>query len=151
MNQATATFALSVFGAFTATALAVIRIYEFVQDRRLRLDLVAALNTDEQIGHKLVLLNASKTPTNAHYMDLVWVERRWFTRLVPAMGRVVSVEWCPDGEPCNVTVPANSQRTLTFDQADHFSWGAGIEHDLYLRLWLVGRHSPKWLWVTGPG
>jgi hypothetical protein len=37
-----------------------------------------------------------------------------------------------------------------FREENHFDWGVSLKQDIYLKLWLVGRASPVWLWITGP-
>ena len=53
-----------------------------------------------------------------------------------------------EGDTCDITVPPHQQYSLNFREENHFGWHG--EDELYLRLSLVGRRSPLWLWVTGP-
>jgi hypothetical protein len=64
--------------------------------------------------------------------------------------RFLRTEFSLEDVVCDITVPPHGQRTLNFSEGDYFAWGASLKFDLYLRLWLVGRRFPLWLWVTGP-
>jgi hypothetical protein len=54
----------------------------------------------------------------------------------------------PDGY--DVTVAPQSVHHLWFGEEYHFDWGYDLAHDVYPKIWLVGRERPIWLWVTGP-
>jgi len=128
--------------------LAAIRVYEFVCSWRLGLSVKPALTSDPEIGNDIVVLNASNTPANIYFLDLVWLDRRWFRRL-PGFRKVVNCE-SPIDLNRNITVPPHGQGTISFSEADYFAWGAALKEDIYLRLWLVGRRKPVWFFVTGP-
>jgi hypothetical protein len=38
---------------------------------------------------------------------------------------------------------------LQFIEQYHFDWGVELEHDIYLKVWIVGHDDPFWLWVMG--
>jgi hypothetical protein len=47
-------------------------------------------------------------------------------------------------------IAPHSTHPLGFKEEYHFDWGVRLKQDIYLRLWLVGRNGPIWLWITGP-
>jgi hypothetical protein len=137
-------------GLVLAAPLAGLRIYEFFKDRAPRLSVLVELSDDANTGNTITLLNASKIPANILYFDLIWVQRGPFGKNI-RLGRKITRENEPlEGETCNITVGPHSQRALVFAEQDHFGWGAALSEDIYLRLWLIGRRSPRWFWVTGP-
>jgi len=140
----------SIGGLALAAPLAVLRLYEFWWDRGPRLSILCDLCSDEEIGNTITLLNASKIPANIHYFDLVWLRRGPFGKRLRIWSGYVRDESPLEGEVANITVPAHSQCSLHFSQQYHFGWGGGLEHDIYLRLWMIGRNRPRWFWVTGP-
>jgi len=129
-------------------ALAVIRVYEFVRDRWwLGLYVKTSLTSDADIGNTVVVLNASGTPANVYYFDLVWVPR--WRGMKRRIFRKISHDASPlEFEYCDATVPPHGQYTFSFSEADHFDWGIQLKEDIYLRLWLVGRRRPVWFWVA---
>ena len=153
MDQATATFWLGTVGGWSmAFVMMLIRAYEFYRDRRPKLSLVVSLTSAQEEGNTITLLNASKVPANLWNYSLAWVKPGFFRRHIPLLRRVEHEESPFDFENCNITVEPYAQCSLNFSEGDHFSWGHKMTHDIYLKLWMVGRrsHSPKWLWVTGP-
>ena len=147
MDQATVTFWLSIAGTCVAIVLAGIRGYEFFRDRRPKLSVIACLTSNEEIGNDLILLNSSKVPANIYYFDLVWAKRSFLGKNVGLGRRLLWEHYSLDGDTCDITVPPHEQTSLNFSGENHFGWPR--EDDLYLRLSLIGRHSPLWLWVSG--
>ena len=130
--------------------LAVVRIYEFARSRWWRgLSVKSALTSLPEIGNDVIILNASATPANIYYFDLVWVPRSLGFRM-RIFRKIVRDESPLEADYCNITVSPHGQATLPFSEADHFAWGVRLKEDIYLRLWLVGRRKPVWFWITGP-
>jgi hypothetical protein len=149
MDRELITLWLSIGGFFLALCLAIIRMIEFFRDRAPRLRIVTRLTSDEQEGNDIILLNASTIPANVYQLDLVWAKLGPFGKNCGVGRRVIRSEYSDDNF-ANVTVPSHSQHPLNFRQGEHFAWGAGINDNLYLRIWLVGADTPLWFWVTGP-
>ncbi len=51
---------------------------------------------------------------------------------------------------CNIHLKPHEPSHLLFSDQYHFDWGGSLKHDIYLKIWFVGRKQPKWFWVTGP-
>jgi hypothetical protein len=111
---------------------------------------VVELTGDEDIGNTIRITNTSKVPANIYYFELVWVKPHRSHRLVPLFRKAEMDESPLEHQGCNITVEPYSQYPLTFTQSYHFDWGIKLKHHIYLKLWIIGRRSPKWLWVTGP-
>ena len=133
-----------------SAVLALVRLYEFVRDRSPHLSAITRLTSDPDIGNEVTLLNASKVPANIYHYDLVRAHRSPLGKNWRIGRKVVGVEFDLEGDNVHVTVDAYSQTIIPFTGQDHFDWGGALKHDLYIRLWMVGRHRPLWLWVTGP-
>jgi hypothetical protein len=143
---------LSIVGTTVAVALAIIKSYEFFQGLRPRIKASVTLTSSEEIGNTIVLLNKSSTPANLSYFDLAWIERKLlFGWPIPFTWRIVLDE-SPIDQPDGyyVTIAPHDTHTLSFTEEDHFGWGRDLKQDIYLRLWLIGRRSPIWIWITGP-
>jgi hypothetical protein len=147
MDQVYFTFWLSIFGTAVSTVLACVRGYEFFRDRRPKLSLISRLCSWDELGNDLVLLNSSKIPANIYYYELVWAKRSFLGKNIKLGRRILSKHSPLEEDLCDITVPPHQQATLNFSEQNHF--GTISEHDLYLRLSLVGRRSPLWLWVLG--
>jgi hypothetical protein len=143
MDMATAAFLVS-------GVLALIRIYEFFQDRRARLKLLVSLTGSEQIGNTLTLLNSSKVPANIYYVSLVWIEPTFLSRYLRFFRKIVTQETFSDHDYLNITVPPHGQQEFNYSEQYHFDWGQSLKHDIYLKVWLTGWRFPKWFFVTGP-
>jgi len=89
MDQATASFWLSIFSTAVSTVLVGVRGYEFFRDRRPKLSMVACLTSCEEIGNDLTLLNISKVPAKIYYYDLVWAKRSFLGKNVKLGRRVL--------------------------------------------------------------
>jgi len=152
MNRADISFWLSIIGTTVAVALAIIKGYEFFQGVRPRIKASVTLTGSEEVGNTVVLLNKSSIPANLAYFDLAWIERKFlFGWPVPFTRRVVMTDSPidpPDGY--YVTIPPHDTHTLSFTEENHFGWGGDLKTDIFLRLWLIGRRSPIWVWLTGP-
>jgi hypothetical protein len=151
MDRADISFWLSIVGTTVAVALAIIKVYEFFSALRPRIKASVTLTGSEEVGNTIVLLNKSSIPANLAYFDLAWVARRSLLGLpIPFTRKVVATDSpidLPDGY--YVTIPAHETHTLSFTEEDHFGW-SNLKLNIYLRLWLIGRRSPIWIWVTGP-
>jgi hypothetical protein len=84
---------------------------------------------------------------------LAWVEKRTLFGLkIPFTWKVVTRESPLDpGDGYYSVIPAHGVEHLNFSERYHFDWGDELKQAIYLRLWLVGRTSPIWFWITGPG
>ena len=153
MDRADVSFWLSIAGFATSSILAVIKGIEFSGARRITFTASPRLTSSEDIGNEIVLLNKSSIPATISYYELVWVDQwKVFGWKVPFTSRVVTDE-TPLDPPYgyDMSVPPHETHSLIFRNEYHFDWGKDLKHDIYLRLWLVGRTSPIWLWITGPG
>lgn len=138
-------------GGLTAFALAALRFYEFDRDRRPKLDTSVTLTSDEGFGNTIILLNSSKVPANIYNYSLAWVRPHFLHRYISSFRKVDHEEF-PLGphDNCNITVAAYSQYSLHFTDENHFEWGIQLKHNVYLKLWMIGRRRPLWLRITGP-
>jgi hypothetical protein len=153
MDRADVSFWLSIAGFATSAVLAAIKGYEFYSARRVVFTADARLTSSEDIGNTIVLLNKSSIPATISYFELAWTEQRLvFGWKIPFTRRVLETDSPlepPDGY--DETVPPHMTHSLWFGEESHFDWGPDLKQDIYLKLWLVGRTSPIWLWITGPG
>lgn len=152
MDRAEVAFWLSIVSSCTVIPLALLRGYEFYSDRSLKLVPDVTLTSSDEIGNTIVLLNKSKTPVTMSYYDLVWVERRSIFGLpIPFTYKEVRQN-SPIDPPdnCYETIFPHSTFEFWFREDSHFSWGRELKEDIYLRIWLIGRRSPYWIYVTGP-
>jgi hypothetical protein len=133
----------AILALFISAVLALLRIYEFIVDRRPKLTAITSLATLPEIGNTITLLNASKIPANIWYFELVWTEAGRLQKYFKLFRKVVSEDSPLDHEGCNITVPPHSQYSLEFCEADHFTWGPKLKHDIYLKVWMVGRRLPR--------
>jgi hypothetical protein len=152
MDRADVAFWLSIVATGTSFALALLRSYEFYTERRISFDVDVRLTGSEDIGNTIVLLNKSSIPATISYFDLAWIERRTlFGWPIPFTRKVVldhSPIEPPDGY--DQTIPPHAVHTFLFREENHFDWGWKLKQDIYLRLWLMGRNSSVWIWITGP-
>jgi hypothetical protein len=152
MDRADVSFWLSIAGFATSIVLAIIKGFEFYSDRRVVFTADARLTSSEDIGNTVMLLNKSSIPATISYFELVWTEpRSLFGWKIPFTRKVVATDSPldpPDGY--DETVPPRETHRLWFGEEHHFDWGVSLKQDIYLKLWLVGRSSPIWLWITGP-
>jgi hypothetical protein len=153
MDRADISFWLSIAGFAMSTALAIVKGYEFYSARRVVFTADPRLTSSEDIGNEIVLLNKSSIPVTISYFELVWIDYwRLLGRRIPFTSRVVRDE-TPLDPPYGYdeSVPPHATHSLSFRDEYHFDWGKDLKQDIYLKLWLVGRNSPIWLWITGPG
>jgi hypothetical protein len=152
MDQVTVTFWLSILGAVTATILAILKGIEFYRAQRLSFCVSVRLTGSEEVGNAIVLLNKSSIPATISYFDLAWVERRSLFGWPIPFTRKVLRDWSPVFPPDSYdkTIAPHGTHHLSFTENDHFDWSWKLRQDIYLRLWLIGRNSPIWIWITGP-
>ena len=143
-------FVVSAVSLFISGSLAVLRYNEYRLSRAPRLSLTTLLTGDEGLGNEITLLNASSVPASIYSYDLVWARRGPFGKNCSVGRRYVDTGFSLRADSVHITVPPHSQETIHFRGQDHFPWGGSITHDLYIRLWMVGRRKPLWLWVTEP-
>jgi hypothetical protein len=152
MDRNDIAFALSIAGFVTSSVLAIIKGFEFYSARRANFTADVRLTSSEQIGNTVVLLNKSGVAATISYYELVWTERRrvlgWPIPFFRKVVRTDSPIDPPDGY--DETVAPQAIHRLWFGEEYHFDWGYDLAHDVYLKIWLVGRRRPIWLWVTGP-
>lgn len=153
MDHTAITFWLSIWGSATGTGLALIKGFEFYREQRAVFKADARLTTLEDIGNTIILLNKSSVPVTISYFDLVWVEqKKMLGWSVPFTRKIVrDVSPIEPAYGYDVLVLPHTTHALEFTEENHFDWGAGLKQNIYLRLWLVGRTRPIWLWITGPG
>lgn len=152
MDRADISFWLSIAGFATSSILAVIKGVEFYGSRRVTFSAETRLTSSEQYGNTIVLLNKSNIPATISYFELAWTEQRSLLGCrIPLTRKVIYTESPidpPDGY--DATVPPHTTHSLLFREENHFDWGVSLKQDIYLKLWLVGRGSPIWLWITVP-
>jgi hypothetical protein len=141
---------LGIIGGVLAIPLFILRVFEFRRDRRPSLSVTTILRSHVEEGNDVTLLNSSKMPASIYSLDLVWAKRGWLGKNSSLGRRVIRTEYHLEDSRANITVPANGAHNLNFSEDSHFTWGRSIEHDLYLRLWMVGQKGAVWLWITGP-
>jgi hypothetical protein len=152
MDRADISFWLSIAGFATSIVLAIIKGVEFYSSRKISFTADTRFTGSYQIGNTIVLLNKSNFPATISYFELAWTDRRSFAGLsVPFTRKVIQTDSPVDPvDGCEMTVAPHGVRSLLFNEENHFDWGHGVKQDIYLKLWLVGRGSPIWLWITGP-
>jgi hypothetical protein len=152
MDRANITFWLSIAGFATSSILAIIKGLEFYSSRRAAFTADVRLTSSQEVGNTIVLLNKSGIPATISYFELVWMERRRLLGWpVPFLWKVIQTESPidpPDGY--DETVAPHAVHSLWFNEEYHFDWEGDLKQDIYLKLWLVGRGSPIWIWITGP-
>jgi hypothetical protein len=153
MDRADVSFWLSIAGFATSSILAIIKGVEFYGSRRLSFTADARLTSSEDIGSTIILLNKSSIPATISYFELVWIEPRtlWGMRIPFTRKIVGSDTWIDPPDGYDALVPPHETHELWFRGDHHFEWGQDLKQEIYLKLWLVGRDSPLWLWITGPG
>jgi len=153
MDRADVSFWLSIAGFVTSTVLAAVKGVEFYSSRRVVFAANSRFTGSYEIGNTVVLLNKSNIPAIISYFELVWTEQRTFAGWpLPLTRKVVHSETPVDPvDGCEITVAPHGITSLLFNEENHFDWGGSLKHAIYLKLWLVGRGSPIWLWITGPG
>jgi hypothetical protein len=152
MDRVDVSFWLGIAGFATSTVLAIIKGVEFFGARRVAFTTDTRFTGSYEIGNTIVLLNKSNVPAIISYYELAWTERRSFAGLpIPFTRKTVQTQSPLDPmDGCHQMVAPHAAYALTFNEDHHFDWGVGLKHDVYLKLWLVGRGRPIWLWITGP-
>jgi hypothetical protein len=152
MDQATVTFWLSIWGAVTATILAIMKGIEFYRAQRFSFSATVRLTGSEEVGNTIVLLNKSSIPATISYFDLAWIERRSLFGWPIPFTRKALADRSPIEPPFGYdeTIAPHGTHHLSFTEDEHFDWGWKLKQDIYLRVWLIGRNSPIWIWITGP-
>ncbi|MEH2513681.1 hypothetical protein V1291_005035 [Nitrobacteraceae bacterium AZCC 1564] len=152
MDRADVSFWLSIASFGISAILGVVRLVEFSSTQRVRIKAEASLTSLEEIGNTITLLNASSVPVTISYFELAWTERRKFFGIpIPFMTEEVATDSPidpPDGYAALIL--PHQTHSLLFREQYHFDWGVRVKHDIYLKLWLVGKGGPIWLWITGP-
>jgi hypothetical protein len=101
-------FWIAIYSASLATVLGLIRVYEFVVDRRPTLKAIAELTSSDEIGNTIRVVNSSKNPANIYYFELVWVKPT--RRPIAPWFRKVEREDSPlNGDGCDITIGPHSQ------------------------------------------
>lgn len=71
---------VAIWGAFLATVLAVIKLWEVFSDRP-KLTSDWSFSSSPTSGNIIVIVNVAKTPALVNYWELIWAHRRgWWTR-----------------------------------------------------------------------
>ena len=137
---------LALWGASVATALGLLRVFEFWRDRRPRLQTSYIWRGDPETGNDLLLINDSKVPASIYNLHLVWAVQR---RLRAPIER--ASEFDTEDDFFQVLIPPHSAEKITFADARHFAQKPrkGLEGSrLYAKVWLVGRKAPLYVPVT---
>jgi hypothetical protein len=132
------------WGAALSTGLAAIKIFEVWRERP-RLTTSWSFSSSPAYGeNEIIIENPTKTPVMISYWELLWLERRRLKHKV-MYGRF------PDAGYCNITIGAHSRHILGFTESEYFDAARTVEKfgDIYLRLYVVGRHKPMLLKVYG--
>ena len=140
--QDTLTTFLSIWGATVASGLAGLRVWEVWQERA-RLSVTCSFSSDPRTGHEIIIQNPSTTPFMISYWELLWVTRE-FCRRKTVYGMF------PNEGYCDITVGGHSRHILRFQGAEYFPWRTedAIRGKIYLKLYIVGRRRPLWLYVN---
>ena len=138
---------LNTVGSLVAFGLAFLKLLEFFRDRKPTLAVVAMLRGIADVGNDLILTNSSKVPASIYYFELVWAKRSPLGKDIALGRKELRTEFTLEDGPCNITVDGYSTYLLNFSNEHHFDWGTD---DLYIKLSLVGREKPLWIWVVGP-
>lgn len=134
---------IGVWGAFLATALAGVKLWEVFSDKP-RLSADYSFSTDPQRANSIVLLNTAKTPALVNYWELTWATRLW------RWTRFERFEEMPEDGRCDLTVPAHGRATITFEGQRWFATRDEIDGHrvkLFLKLYLAGRRWPVWVLI----
>ena len=136
--------ALSAWGALLATILAVVRLWEFFSNDRLRLTTSYLISSNAEEGHTFTIENSSNRPVMVTYWELFWASR-WLGRTWFDRGEA----WPEEGS-YDVTIPPHSRHQLNFAGQSYFKFRNEIDGrkvHLYLKLYLVGRKKPVILFL----
>lgn len=144
MQQDMLSMALAIWGAILSTGLAAIKAWE-VWRQRIRLTTSYSFASDPDEGNDVIIENPSNTPVMISYWELLWVRRK-------CVRTTINYGEFPDEGYCNITVGPHSRHVLSFKDQHHFMQGhpAARKGKLYLRLHVVGRRRPVWLYVYNP-
>ena len=141
---------LATFGAYVALILAVFKVAEFFRDRKPKVSVIRMLRGISDLGHDLLLTNASKVPATIYYYELIWLEPSILTKCFGFRRKHVGYEFSLEDNLCDISIDGYSHYMLNFSDEHHFDWGPNIKKDLYLVISMVGRPRPLWLWIAGP-
>jgi hypothetical protein len=153
VDRADVSFWLSIAGFATSSVLGLIKLVEFAGSRRIKLKAEASLISIPEMGNTIRVHNASSIPVTISYFELSWIEQKKFLRIsIPFWWKEVGTD-SPIDPPDNHKALILSHQSIDLDFSDqyHFDWGASLKEAIYLKVWIVGRNKPFWLYVTGPG
>jgi hypothetical protein len=146
------TFWLSIASFATSGILAIIKLVEFFGANKIRIKADVSLTSLPELGNTITLLNDSEIPITISYFELVWTNKRKLFGLIPLpFTRKVEASDSPIDPPdgYSALVAPHETHVLQFTEQYHFDWGVELEHDIYLKVWIVGHDDPFWLWVMG--
>ncbi len=126
---------LAWWGAAISTILALIKIWEFWQDR-FRVDVGYNFTGDPELGNEIYIRNLSAQPIILKYWKLFYVSGIW-------PFRKFSEFESPGPYARDIQIAPHSSKELTFREASYFDWGAKFltGRKIYMRLYIVGRRS----------
>jgi hypothetical protein len=153
MEQTAIEIWLTRIGAGAGLIAIMFRAYEFYRDRRPNLSVHTWDTSDPERGNTILILNASKVPTNIYSYSLETAPRTLLSRRWPRFTRKWdTIEFHLEDRYVDIDVPAYSQVAIPFAGQDHYDTSVRRMSDLYLRIWIVGRSRPlSFLVAEGSG
>jgi hypothetical protein len=124
---------IGLWGAVVSTLLALVRFWEFWQNR-FRIDVSYNFTNSETEGNKIFIRNLSGNPLILSYWELLYLSGRWPRRTLEL------VEY-PEHDAGDCRIEPYSTHALGFYEGHHFEWGhkALNGRKIYIRLHIAGR------------
>ena len=144
LEAGNAALAVSVISLLLSGALGILRVYEFLSERKhgLSATIMSRAGPDRS-DCDLLLLNGGQRPSSVYYLSLDWTKPSPLGKWCPIGRKVLRNERSPEDSFVDLKIPAGGQHMLFEGEA----FGQRPENSqLCLKLWIVGRKSPVVIW-----
>ncbi|MCZ8158379.1 MAG: hypothetical protein O9256_00550 [Rhizobiaceae bacterium] len=133
MTEVALNDALAVWGAGLSTLLACVKLHELWRDR-FRLEIDYDFSSDREFGSKITIRNISSRPVTITYKELL------IGRSFPFFRGLMEVPGTNE-EPYDISIPAHSSETISYQGESHFSISGDqlAGKSLFLKVWIAGR------------
>lgn len=96
---------------------------------RFRIDVIPSFTSEPRIGNTILIANLSGNPITLYSLAFFYKEGNW-----PRTEK--RYIWSTEEDLMNLRIEPSDSRTLTFAEADHFSWQG---RKIFVELHFVGR------------
>jgi len=146
-DNATA-FWFSLISLVISAATAGIGVFKFLSEfhHHLSTQMMWRVNHDGQ-DHELLIMNGGSGTVGVYYYSLDWMQPSPLGKWCPIGRKELRNELGSEDEFADFAIPANGKHVWHFDDEHAIGRRPSDKAVLCLRLWLVGRNRPVWLWI----